>query len=387
MEFRDLRTQYNNHKNLIDNAILSAIGDAHFIGGSQVGELERLLAEYVGVKHCITCANGTDALQLALMAWDIGPGDAVFVPDFTFFSTGEVVSAVGATPVFVDIDARTFNMDSERLVSAIEYVKTNTDLAPKVVIPVDLFGLPADFDAIKEVANNYGLLILEDAAQGFGGVKNGAKACSWGDIATTSFFPAKPLGCYGDGGAIFTNNDEWASLLRSYKVHGKGADKYDNIRVGMNSRLDTIQAAVLIEKLGFFDDELNMCNSVAANYNRLLSDIKGIRIPFIPDNYKSSWAQYTILAESSSARDRIIDALKLNGIPAMIYYKKPMHQQGAFNGVNVGVGVYGTDSLLPEEISCKVTEDICNRCLSLPMSAYVSYEDVELIADTIKEAL
>lgn len=375
MEFRDLKTQYKLHKSEIDKAIETVLDSTAFIGGGEVRELERLLAEYTGTKHCISCANGTDALELALMTWNIGKGDAVFVPDFTFFSSGEIVSTVGATPIFVDIDETTFNMSSESLKSAIEYVKKKTDLTPKVIIAVDLFGQPAEYGKIKELASENALLLLEDGAQGFGGRIGNKRSCSFGDISTTSFFPAKPLGCYGDGGAIFTNNDEWAELLRSYKVHGKGSDKYDNIRIGRNSRLDTVQAAVLIEKLKFFDEEIELCNELANLYNNFLGGVDGISIPSVLDGYYSSWAQYTILLDNDGIRNKIISALKEAGIPSMIYYKKPMHLQEAFA------------SLQPDALSCKVTEDVCKRCLSLPMSAYVSREEAESIAKIIKQNL
>lgn len=375
MEFRDLKAQYKLHKSEIDKAIETVLDSTAFIGGGEVRELERLLAEYTGTKHCISCANGTDALELALMTWNIGKGDAVFVPDFTFFSSGEVVSTVGAAPIFVDIDETTFNMSSESLKSAIEYVKKKTDLTPKVIIAVDLFGQPAEYGKIKELASENGLLLLEDGAQGFGGRIGNKRSCSFGDISTTSFFPAKPLGCYGDGGAIFTNNDEWAELLRSYKVHGKGSDKYDNIRIGRNSRLDTVQAAVLIEKLKFFDEEIELCNELANLYNNFLGGVDGISIPSVLDGYYSSWAQYTILLDNDGIRNKIVSALKEAGIPSMIYYKKPMHLQEAFA------------SLQPDALSCKVTEDVCKRCLSLPMSAYVSREEAESIAKIIKQNL
>jgi dTDP-4-amino-4,6-dideoxygalactose transaminase len=282
MEFRDLKQQYKIHKEEIDNAIQSVLDNTNFISGYQVQQLEKELAEYVGVKHCITCGNGTDALQFALMAWNIGKGDAVFVPDFTFFSSGEVVSIVGATPIFVDIDENTYNISSESLEKAVKYVIENTDLTPKVVVAVDLFGQPADFNAIRAVADKYNILILEDGAQGFGGRIGDRKACSFGDISTTSFFPAKPLGCYGDGGAVFTDNDEWAELIKSYRVHGKGEDKYDNVRIGMNSRLDTIQAAVLNEKLKWLDEEMALCNRVADEYTRQLKEI--VKTPVIKEN-------------------------------------------------------------------------------------------------------
>ena len=239
MEFRDLGKQYSNMKTQIDQGIQEVLNSTHFIQGSQVKELEKVLADYVGVKHCITCANGTDALQLALMAWNIGPGDAVFVPDFTFFSSGEVVSTVGATPIFVDVDMDTYNISIESLQKMIDKTIAEGKLNPKVIIAVDLFGQPAEYDAIRKISDKYQMFVLEDGAQGFGGRINDAKACSFGDIATTSFFPAKPLGCYGDGGAIFTDDDEWAALLQSLKVHGKGESKYDNVRIGMNSSLQS----------------------------------------------------------------------------------------------------------------------------------------------------
>ena len=249
MQFRDLQKQYQILKPDIDQAIMTVLKDGNFISGRQVVDLENILAEYVGVKHCITCANGTDALSLALMAWNIGPGDAVFVPDFTFFASGEVVASEGALPVFVDINEDTFNMSSDSLVNAIEAIKREGEYIPRAIVAVDLFGQPADYPKIREIANKYQLLILEDGAQSFGGRIREKKVCSFGDISTTSFFPAKPLGCYGDGGAIFTDSDEWAELLRSYRIHGKGTDKYDNVRIGVNSRLDTLQAAILQREL------------------------------------------------------------------------------------------------------------------------------------------
>ena len=376
MEFRDLKTQYQLHKESIDQALLSVVSDSHFIGGTQVNEIEKVLATYVGVKHCISCANGTDALQLALMAWEIGEGDAVFVPDFTFFSSGEVVPSVGATPIFVDVKEDTFNIDPVRLQESINWVKENTELIPKVIIAVNLFGQPAEYERIRNIADAYGMLILEDAAQGFGGEinigSNTGKACSFGDISTTSFFPAKPLGCYGDGGAIFTNNDEWATILKSLKVHGKGSDKYDNVHIGMNSRLDTIQAAVLLEKMKFFDEEVEKCNQVATWYYELLASNENVKTPTVLEGYLSSWAQYTILCKDEKYRNKIMFALKEADIPSMIYYKKPMHLQEAFDGI-----------AMENAPGCPVTDDICKRCLSLPMSAYVSREEVTRIAGII----
>lgn len=373
MEFRNLKKQYQLHKSQIDSAIQDVLLSSHFIGGEQVKQFEVKLADYVGVKHCITCANGTDALQLALMAWEIGEGDAVFVPDFTFFSSGEVVPLVGATPVFVDIDADTYNISCESLQDAIEYVIHHTKLHPRAIVAVDLFGQPADYREIQKIANQYNLLVLEDAAQGFGGMIDETKACSFGDISTTSFFPAKPLGCYGDGGAIFTDNDMWAEKLRSLCVHGKGGDKYDNIRIGMNSRLDTIQAAVLIQKLSFFEEEIAACNRVAKRYDEQLHDI--VKTPVILDHMRSSWAQYTICLRDAEERDKVMAQLKADGIPNAVYYKKPMHSQQAF-----------AEGLI-EAVSYAQTESICMRCLSLPMHPYMEEAEIQAVCESVRKAL
>ena len=331
MQFRDLKHQYQVLKKDIDQAVLDVMQSGAFIMGQPVKELEAQLAGYVGVKHCLTCANGTDALTLALKAWGIGSGDAVFVPDFTFFSSAEVVSLEGATPIFVDVDEKTFNISPESLDEAIHQTLADGKLSPKVIVAVDLFGLPANYPQIREIADKYDLLILEDGAQGFGGEILGRKACSFGDISTTSFFPAKPLGCYGDGGAVFTDNDEWAALIESYRVHGKGTFKYDNVRIGLNSRLDTVQAAILQVKLRAFRDyELADVNRVATSYTELLKDIPGIKTPVIPQGFYSSWAQYTLCLESEAQRETLQASLKAQGIPSMVYYPKPMHGQTAF---------------------------------------------------------
>ena len=375
MEYRDLKKQYQVLKKDIDAGIEDVCTRAQFIGGSNVKNLEQALADYVGAKHCISCANGTDALQLVLMAWGIGAGDVVFVPDFTYFSSGEVVSAVGATPVFVDVDIRTYNIDPAKLEKAIEKVKSEGKYSPKAVIAVDLFGLPADFDAIKPICSKYGLYLLEDGAQGFGGELHGKKACSFGDMSTTSFFPAKPVGCYGDGGAIFTDNDEWAALLRSYAVHGKGADKYDNIRIGMNSRLDTLQAAVLeVKRKAFADYELSDINKVAKLYTELLEGTDLV-LPVIPEGFMSSWAQYTVQLPKNADRAALQAKLKEQGIPSMIYYKKPMHQQGAFAGTYSAVA------------DCPVTDEICETVLSLPLDPYKTEADVKTVVEALKAYL
>ena len=304
MQFRDLKEQYRVLKEDIDQAVLSVMSDCNFIGGKQVAELERELAEYVGVKHCITCGNGTDALSMVMMAWDIKEGDAVFVPDFTFFASGEVVAFEGATPVFYDVCMDTFNADTDSLKAAIKAVKEEGKLNPKAIIAVDLFGQPADYSSLEKIAEENHLLLLEDGAQGFGGRIGEKRACSFGNAATTSFFPAKPLGCYGDGGAIFTNDDVVAEYLESIRVHGKGTFKYDNVRVGWNSRLDTIQAAILQVKLkAFCEYEVEAVNKVAEQYTNLLYGV--VKTPIVPKEMYSSWAQYTIQLESKEQRDEI----------------------------------------------------------------------------------
>lgn len=376
MEFRDLKKQYNVLKKEIDFAMNEVITSASFISGRQVKKLEERLAEYVGVKYCVTCANGTDAISLALMVWNIQRGDAVFVPDFTFFSSGECPAFAGATPVFIDVDKRTFNIDPDKLERAIKKVREEGKYIPKVVIAVDLFGLPADYERIQNICKKYGLLLLEDGAQGFGGSIHEKRACSFGDISITSFFPAKPLGCYGDGGALFTDNKEWADLLRSYCVHGKsGNDKYNNIRIGVNSRLDTIQAAILLPKLkAFIEYELDNVNQAAGWYRDSLKDC-GIVLPENAAGYTSSWAQYTIQLPESVDRDVLQRKLKENAIPTMVYYAKPMHRQGAFEG---------TDSAMAD---CPVTEELCKRVLSLPMHPYLSKEMVNEVTKNLKKAL
>ncbi len=372
MEFRDLKKQYKVLKNDIDKKIESVCESARFISGPEVKELEEQLAEYVGVKHCITCANGTDAISLALKVWGIGEGDAVFVPDFTFFSSGECPAEEGATCVFVDVDERTYNINPQKLEEAIIKVQNDGLYTPRVVIAVDLFGQPADYDEIIQICEKYNLLLLEDGAQGFGGSIRGKMACSFGNIATTSFFPAKPLGCYGDGGAVFTDNDEWATLLRSYAVHGKNADdKYDNVRLGLNSRLDTLQAAILQVKLRAFKEyEVSDVNKVANMYLEKLSD-SDLILPLVKEGFNSSWAQFTVQLPDYIERDQLQKELKEKSIPSMVYYMKPMHLQGAFEGT------YSAES------ECPITEGLCKKVLSLPMHPYMTEEDVEYITNTL----
>lgn len=370
MQFRDLKAQYQALKPEIDEAMSKVITDCNFISGAQVSELEKNLADYVGVKHCISCGNGTDALTMMMMAWGIKEGDAVFVPDFTFFASGEIVSFEGATPVFYDVCEDTFNADVVSLEKVIQAVIDEGKLTPKVIIGVDLFGLPADYRAIQKVAEKYDLLLLEDGAQGFGGMIGDKRACSFGDAATTSFFPAKPLGCYGDGGAVFTNDDEVADYLRSIRVHGKGAFKYDNVRIGWNSRLDTIQAAILQVKFkAFAEYELKNINSVAEQYTKELEGI--VKVPRIKEGFYSSWAQYTIQLESKKQRDDLQAYLKEVGIPTMVYYPKPMHMQTAFSGNK-------------EYVDCSVTEKLCETVLSLPIHPYMQENDIQILVDRVK---
>ena len=322
MEFRDLKKQYELYKSEIDQEINRVLTAGTFIGGEPVSELEKQLAQYVGRKFCVSCANGTDALQLALMCWNIGPGDAVF-----------------------DICEDTFNISPDMLESAICKTMKEGKLVPKVIIGVDLFGQPFNYDEVCKIADKYHLYILEDGAQGFGGKLEDRRACSLGDISTTSFFPAKPLGCYGDGGAIFTDNEEWKARISSLKVHGKGNSKYDNVIIGMNSRLDTIQAAVLKVKLSKLNEEIVKVNYWADLYTQKLKDY--VKCPVVHQKYESSWAQYTILLENESHRERIQEKLKTKGVPTMIYYAKGMHQQRAL------------EQYLEYSEGCPVTENVC----------------------------
>ncbi len=373
MEFRDLKKQYQVLKADIDDAMQKVAASGNYIMGGPVIELEEQLADYVGVKHCITCANGTDALTLALKSLGIGKGDAVFVPDFTFFASAEVVALEGATPVFVDVNPRTFNIDVVSLKEAIDAVENEGILKMKAIIAVDLFGLPADFIAVRKIAKQHGLYVIEDGAQGFGGRMAEGIACSLGDISTTSFFPAKPLGCYGDGGAVFTNNDKWADIIRSLRIHGKGRNKYDNVRIGMNSRIDTLQAAILQVKLNAFKEhELEAVNHVAAQYTRLINQALGnaITTPYISEGYMSSWAQYTLQLTDASQRMGIQTHMKETGIPTMIYYPTPMSMQTAFSSVHSYVDTPNAQKL--------------SQCvLSLPMHPYLTDEDIQMIVDAL----
>ncbi len=376
MEFIDLKAQYRLLAGTIQDRMQKVIENGHFILGPEVFELEAKLAEYVGVEHCVSCANGTDALQMALMAKGIGPGDAVFTSPFTFIATSEVIALLGATPVFVDIDPLTYNLDPVKLAEAVISLKQGRrpspgsplGLHPKAVIPVDLFGLPADYGAIKKIADAEGLFVLEDAAQSFGGTSPFGKAGILGDVAATSFFPAKPLGCYGDGGALLTNDAILADLLRSIRMHGKGEDKYENVRTGINSRLDTLQAAVLLAKLEIFPDELELRRKIATRYSEGLKGV--VETPIIPEGYASAWAQYSV---RSPYRPQLIAALKQEGIPTMVYYPKPLHLQKA----NLALG-YLTGSF-------PISERVATEIFSLPMHPYLSEGDQSQIIMAVRK--
>lgn len=371
MQFRDLKTQYQALKPQIDSAIQSVLDSSAFILGSPVAELEKRLANYVGCKHCITCANGTDALQLSLMSLGVGSGDAVFAPDFTFFATAGAASILNAQVVLVDIDERTFNLSPKSLEEAIQRTLLEGEYTPKTIIAVDLFGLPADYPQIRKIAERYHLKLLEDAAQGFGGRIGDQRACSFGEIGITSFFPAKPLGCYGDGGAIFTDDSQIAQRLCSLRAQGRSkTNKYEHCEIGMNSRLDTIQAAILLEKLTAFEQyELQAVNQVAKWYTERLR--AAVRTPFVPEGYYSSWAQYTIMLKDTQTRDTVQRELKKREIPSMIYYSFALHQQKAYQGMG------RSDAEFPGTMRAVRT------VLSLPIHPYLKEEDVDKITKVI----
>jgi len=384
MQFIDLAAQQSRIKAKIDANIQTVLSHGKYIMGPEVAELEKRLAEYVGCKHAVGCASGTDALLMALMVLEVGPGDAVFTSPFTFIATAEVIQLLGATPVFVDIDQSTFNINPDKLEAAIKAVQSNDPsihplpsnsnfsiLNSKCLIPVDLFGLPADYERIDAIARKYGLSVIEDAAQSFGAEFNGKKACSFGHIAATSFFPAKPLGCYGDGGMCFTDDDEIAGVLESIRVHGKGTHKYDNARIDINVRLDTLQAAILLAKLDIFPEEIELRNKVAERYNQLLSPCSMLHAPCVPSGYKSAWAQYSLLADSPEAKANLQDALKEKGIPTAVYYPKPLHLQTAFKDLGYNKGDF------------PLSEDASERIFSIPMHPYLTAEDQKLIAEAI----
>lgn len=358
MEFIDLKTQYQRIEEKINHRIAKVLNEGNYIMGPEVFELEEQLAEFCGVKHCITCGNGTDALQMSLMALGVGPGDEVITTAFSFFATAEVIVLVGATPIFVDIDPLTYNIDATLIEDRITG-KT------KAILPVSLFGQCADMDAINEIASRHNLPVIEDAAQSFGAKYKGKRSCNLSNIGCTSFFPAKPLGCYGDGGACFTNDGELAEKLRSIRVHGKGKDKYDNIRLGLNSRLDTLQAAILLEKLCIYPDEIRLRQSIANRYTTALGE--NIQLPLVPIGYDSVWAQYTIQAKN---RTRCQVNLKDTGVPSAIYYPKPLHQLGALIH-------YARSEVFP------VAEHASQHVFSLPMHPYLTEVEQRKIIQAI----
>ncbi len=384
--FIDLKAQQDVIRPRLEKNIHTVLHHGRYIMGPEIRELENRLAEFAGAKHCIGVSSGTDALLMPLMAWDIGPGDAVFTTPFTFIATAEVIQLLGATPVFVDIDPSTFNISPEKLRLAIEAVQKNdpsihplpstangSPLRAKLIIPVDLFGLPADYDPIMKIAEEYGLKVLSDSAQGFGSEYKGKKSGTLGHATATSFFPAKPLGGYGDGGAIFTDDDVLAEMLESIRVHGKGQDKYDNVRIGLNARLDTLQAAVLLAKLDIFPDELEAKQKLAERYSHNIpKKATGIQPPVIPEGLKSAWAQYSLLAQNENQRTHILTSLKNAGIPTMIYYPKPLHMQSAFSHLNY------SDTDFP--VAMKTAE----RIFSLPMHGYMEEIQFEKIMNAFE---
>jgi UDP-2-acetamido-2-deoxy-ribo-hexuluronate aminotransferase len=377
MQFIDLSTQQKRIKTKIDNKIQEVLRHGQYIMGPEMIELETALAEFTGVKYALSCSSGTDALLMALMALKVGPGDAVFTTPFTFIATAEVISLLGATPVFVDIRADTFNMDFAKLKQTLEDFEKHyqaKELKPKGIITVDLFGLPADYDEIGLIARQYDLFVIEDAAQSYGAQYHGKKAGSFGDIACTSFFPAKPLGGYGDGGMCFTNQNDLNQVMVSLRNHGQGDHRYENVRIGINGRLDTLQAAILLCKFDIFPQEIEMRQEVAQRYSRLLSETS-LKTPVIPERMVSAWAQYSVLAENYTQRRMLLEKLKEFNIPTSVYYPKPLHLQKAFAPLGYKAGEF------------PVSEDCAERIFSLPMHPYLEAEDQQRIADAIKDAL
>jgi dTDP-4-amino-4,6-dideoxygalactose transaminase len=370
--FIDIAAQRRRLGKSIDDAVSRVLTHCQFINGPEVVALEAALAAFSGAKHVVSCASGTDALLMVLMAKNIGPGDAVLCPSFTFSATGEAVALTGAAPVFVDVDGSTFNMDPASLKRGIATARQR-GLKPRGVIVVDLFGQSADYDAIGAVAEAEGLFVLDDAAQGFGASYKGRKLGTFGIATATSFFPAKPLGCYGDGGAIFTDDDELANTLRSIRVHGQGADKYDNVRLGLTGRLDTMQAAVLIEKLKIFDDEIAARNRIADRYARGLGNV--VTVPRLASGCTSVWAQYTIRLPKGTDRDGFAATLKAQGIPTAIYYTRSMHQQTAYRDYPVAEG------------GLPVCESLSEDVISLPMHAYLDEATQDRVIAAVRGAL
>lgn len=386
MQFIDLAAQQRRIRDEIESRIKNVLDHGHYILGPEIGELEEVLSHYVGVRHGIACSSGTDALLLALMAYGVGPGDAVFTTPFTFIATAEVIALLGAVPVFVDIDPVTFNINTAQLEQAVEALmnmqrsvyplpvlpdKSNR-LRARGIIGVDLFGLPADYERIHTIAEKHDLFVIEDAAQSFGSEYHGRKSCSLASVGCTSFFPAKPLGCYGDGGMCFTGDDEFAERIRSLSIHGKGHDKYDNIRIGINGRIDTLQAAILLAKFKIFPEEVRLRQSVAQRYTEFIRNASSSLIPpQAPENCLSVWAQYSVLAGDEQHRSALQNKLKEAGIPTAVYYPKPLHLQTAFAFLGYREGDF------------PVSEDYARRIFSLPMHPYLREEDQERIVGVL----
>ncbi len=370
IQFIDLQAQRKRMGEALNKSIMAAVEGGQWVMGPQVKQLEEQLAEFAGVKHALACANGTDALMVVLRAWDVGPGDAVFVPAFTFAASAEVVALVGATPVFVDVFEDTYNIDPASLEAAIAMVKKEGKLKPRAVMPVDLFGQTADYAKIEPIVKREGLKMLCDAAQGFGARLNGRVAGGIGDAASTSFFPAKPLGCYGDGGATFTNDDGLIEVLRSIRVHGQGVDKYENVRIGVNSRLDTIQAAILLEKMKLFPEEIEMRETVARRYNEALSRSNSIRTPRVIDGAQSTWAQYVLQVPD---RDKLISDLKAKGVPTAVYYPIPLSQQKGYKHFPGA----------PTPVSEKISKTV----VALPMHPYLDEATQDKIIAAVLESV
>ncbi len=384
MHFIDLAAQQRRIRKQIEANITTILDHGQYVMGPEIKELEKRLSEYVGVKHAIGCGSGTDALLMALMAIDVGPGDAVFTSPFTFIATAEVISLLGATPVFVDIDPKTYNIDPAKLELAIRAVSSDdpdlhplpithrqSPLTPKGIIAVDLFGLPADYGKIDAIAENEKLIVIEDAAQSFGAEIDGTRSGAFGHIACTSFFPAKPLGAYGDGGMGFTDDDNLSDIMQSLRVHGKGHHKYDNVRIGVNGRLDTIQAGILLAKFDIFPEEIELRQQIAGRYGEFLGSADTLIPPYLPPNCKSAWAQYSILAENSDHRTALQERLKAAQIPTAIYYPKPLHLQPAFSNLGYKDGDF------------PISEDCSDRIFSLPMHPYLMKTDQAKIAELL----
>ena len=368
MKFLDLKTQQSRIRKSLEKRLGVILDHGAYIMGPEVHELEEKLADYCGVKHAISCSSGTDALLIPLMAWGIGPGDAVFTTPFTYVATAEVIALLGATPVFVDVYDSTFNIDCEKLEIAIQDTIKDGKLNPKAIIPVDLFGVPARYRLIKDIANKYNLKIVEDAAQSFGGSIGEKKVGTFGDVAATSFYPAKPLGCYGDGGAIFTNNDDLADQCKAIRIHGTSSDKYNSEVIGINGRLDSIQAAVLLEKLTIFDEELEMRNKVNNYYRKYLNNAQ-----YIPENYHSAHALFSITLGSHEKKEQLINKLKQNNIPSVVYYKYPIHLMRGFSYLEYKDGDF------------PISENLSQTIVSLPMHPYLTEIDIDLIIKTLKK--